>query len=148
MVITVDAETHFAEQGGKRRIGKDRHLMHGAVVGRVHVVIHRAPMLGGQILIQRAAEADVQQLNAAADAEDRLVRIERAPDGAERLNAAFSQKRLHCLLRNPSLVVDRIEQNRLFHLPQQCFIQRIPHNIYLHSTIFFLYNIIFPLKSK
>ena len=71
--------------------------MHGAVVGRGHVVIHRAPMLGGQILIQRAAEADVQQLDAAADAEDRLVRIERAPE----------QLRLHRVARGAGLAAGR-----------------------------------------
>src|ERR687891_401927 len=74
----------------------DRVAAVGARAGPV--VVHRTRPLGGQILIERAAQRHIDELDAAADAEDRKLPL--AGGGEERE------------LEEVPLAVRRIEQGR------------------------------------
>ena len=63
------------QRAGQRRIGRDRHFVDHRVIRRLVAMMHdRAGMLVRQILPQRASQGDVEALDAAADAQQRLVR--------------------------------------------------------------------------
>lgn len=71
------------QRAGQRRIGRDRHFVDHRVIRRLVAMMHdRAGMFVRQILPQRATQGDVEALDAAADAQQWLVRRDDGGDQA------------------------------------------------------------------
>ena len=76
MVIAVDPQTIISNQCRQRRPGGDSHRVDGTVIRRGHAVYRAGRVLRWQVLVQCAAKRRVQQLNPAANAEQRLVAVQ------------------------------------------------------------------------
>lgn len=73
VVITVDAMDAFSDDVCEFCAFQYLHIVGGSVVGRCHVVFHPAFIFTRQILVERASETGVYELDASADAEKRLM---------------------------------------------------------------------------
>ena len=77
MMVAVHRKRIPTEQLVQGCSGQNADRMDGRVVGRLLMMFHGAGVLGGEILIERAAQQRVEQLMAAADAQHRLVIAQR-----------------------------------------------------------------------
>ncbi len=73
----------LAGRASRERAGRQAHVVVGAVEAARRAAMLFVPELVGQVLAQRPAERDVDQLHAAADAEHGHVALDRAPGERE-----------------------------------------------------------------
>ena len=108
VVVAVDPQLLRSGDPGEHAALRQGHGVEGAVVGRLHHVGQDAGLLGGQVLIQRAAHEGIDELHAPADAQNGLAALaeqgeqralQRVPPGtgrrAERLRGLPVQGRVH-----------------------------------------------------
>lgn len=78
MVQAVDAVARGVEDGGQPGAGEDVDVVGAMAARMVHLrVLLRLWLLGAEVLIERAATGDVEELHATTDAEQRRIRVER-----------------------------------------------------------------------
>ena len=73
VVQAVHGQLTLAQQLVERPRRHQRDTVYRHIVGRLLVVLRRRGVLGGQVLVQRAAQVDVQKLDAPANAQHWLV---------------------------------------------------------------------------
>ena len=77
VVVAVDPQFCPAQQRGQRGLRQKRNRMYRPVVGRPHGVCYIRWMLRGQVLIEGAAQAGIEELDAPADPQHRFVLLQR-----------------------------------------------------------------------
>ena len=70
VVVAVHADVLRPQQLRQGGAGLEGHGVYRSVVGRGHMVLGLGGVLGGQVLVEGAAQDGVEKLNAPADAQD------------------------------------------------------------------------------